>query len=89
MSVDKKYISHSHHIGQPPGDWVDLALCAQTDPELFFNDGNQFAYATAIQICSGCPVVNECLDYAINQNITDGVWGGLTPTQRYAMRKAS
>ena len=89
MTIDKKYVSHSHGLTQPPGEWVNQALCAQTDPELFFNDGNQFAYATAVQICSGCPVINDCLDYAINNRIDDGVWGGLTPTQRRAFARAS
>jgi hypothetical protein len=36
----------------------------------------------AQQICSGCPVMNECGDYAITNHEQFGIWGGLTAEQR-------
>jgi WhiB family redox-sensing transcriptional regulator len=31
----------------------------------------------AIAVCHTCPVMTDCLNYAIEENLTDGVWGGL------------
>jgi len=32
----------------------------------------------AVAVCSECPVVNECRDFAISENITVGIYGGLS-----------
>lgn len=60
------------------------ALCAQTDPELFFPD--TWLATTKIQqaksICRECPVKAECLAEAIREEYNDGIWGGLTPAER-------
>lgn len=39
----------------------------------------------AIAICQECPVKDECLDWAL-QNEDYGIWGGTTPTQRKKLR---
>jgi WhiB family transcriptional regulator, redox-sensing transcriptional regulator len=41
-------------------DWRDSALCAQTDPAIFFPEVGDSA-AEAKRICSGCEVRAECL----------------------------
>lgn len=46
--------------------------------------GLELARAT----CAGCPVKEECLEYALVNNERWGVWGGTTPPERAAMRKA-
>jgi WhiB family redox-sensing transcriptional regulator len=38
--------------------------------------------AEARQVCSTCPVTGECLDYAIENHMVDGIWGGMTVKQR-------
>lgn len=69
--------------------WRDEALCAQTDPDLWFpeRDGDRATnnYAAARAICARCPVRAECLEYALEQHLTDGMWGGLTPYERVAL----
>ena len=40
----------------------------------------------ARQVCAGCPVRQPCLDYAITNRITYGIWGGLTERERRALR---
>lgn len=72
-----------------PGDWVNQAVCTTVDPELFFADGSHNDYATAVQICSTCPVIDECLNYAINAGIREGVWGGLSGNQRRNLTRAT
>lgn len=44
-------------------------------------------YLPALKLCANCPVQLDCLQYAIDNNLTDGVWGGMTPPQREAHRK--
>jgi WhiB family redox-sensing transcriptional regulator len=57
------------------------AACATTDPELFFPDSRSPA-SEAKEICAGCPVRPECLEYALAAAEEFGVWGGLTEKER-------
>jgi WhiB family redox-sensing transcriptional regulator len=40
-------------------------------------------------ICRRCPVRDSCLAYALENNETHGVWGGMTPQQRKDLRRLS
>ncbi len=65
----------------PPGPWVFDAACAQVDLELHFpakGDSNR----PAKLVCQGCPVIAECADYALDNAVSDGVWGGLSTRDR-------
>ena len=73
--------------------WMDHALCADADPDLFFppddEDAPVSAYAQTLaakKVCAACPVRAECLDYSITENIQWGVWGGIPERPRRAMR---
>lgn len=71
----------------PPG-WSDQALCAQTDPDVFFAEkGEGDRVRAAKQICFGCEVRPKCLEYAVANNERYGVWGGLTERERRVVRK--
>ncbi len=62
-------------------DWWASAVCAHTDPELFFPEkGKRSRDARAV--CAGCPVCAECLEDALAQNRVYGVWGGTTERER-------
>lgn len=37
-------------------------------------------------ICADCPVAQECLDYALEQGFTTGIWGGTSEHERRGMR---
>jgi WhiB family redox-sensing transcriptional regulator len=39
----------------------------------------------AREICGECPVVEECLDYALEIREPHGIWGGLNETERRAI----
>jgi len=68
-------------------DMTDAA-CATADPELFFPDGTAGRAAKTMQakeICATCPIVVQCLQYAI-LNQEDGIWGGTTPSERKQMK---
>lgn len=36
----------------------------------------------AKEICATCPVIEECLDYALTIREPHGVWGGLNESER-------
>jgi WhiB family redox-sensing transcriptional regulator len=65
--------------------WRELAACRGTDLEVFFPDRGESA-RPARQVCAACPVRQPCLDYAITNRITHGIWGGLTGRERRALQ---
>lgn len=78
-------------VSRPPA-WMEQALCAQVDPDLWFPDKGAAA-TQARKICGRCPVRQECLDYALSGadtwgGMSNGIWGGLTARQRRGQRQA-
>jgi WhiB family redox-sensing transcriptional regulator len=61
--------------------WMADGLCGQTDPEEFFPEAGERSDA-AKQVCCGCPVREQCLEYALTEGIPYGTWGGLTAAER-------
>jgi WhiB family redox-sensing transcriptional regulator len=70
--------------------WRDLGACRDEDPELFFPVGTQGPardqIACAQAVCGRCPVIGECLRWALATGQTEGIWGGLTTEERRALR---
>ncbi len=64
--------------------WRDLALCAETDPEAFFPDVRDKGLE-AKRICASCPVQRQCLDAALANGETDGIWAGYTARELKAL----
>lgn len=62
-------------------DWALDALCAQTDPDLFFPSKGQNP-KQAKKLCTRCPAIQECLEFAVKNDIQHGVWGGLSVAER-------
>lgn len=59
------------------------AECNKFGFDTFFPGHGQSALAQkAIRICERCDVRFECLEFALEKKIEDGIWGGTTPTQR-------
>ncbi|QKW31460.1 WhiB family transcriptional regulator (plasmid) [Streptomyces seoulensis] len=62
-------------------DWTS-ALCAQTDPDLFFPEGHGQQIVQAVnqakKLCADCPLRSGCLEWAVTTGQTIGVWGGLS-----------
>jgi WhiB family redox-sensing transcriptional regulator len=57
-------------------DWTDLAKCKNMDKSVFFPN-TYGGVKRAKAICATCPVSAECLQYATDNDLTYGVWGGL------------
>ncbi|MCX5395592.1 WhiB family transcriptional regulator [Streptomyces sp. NBC_00102] len=43
--------------------------------------------AEAKELCGWCPVRRECLDFALENGLAEGVWGGLTEAERHPLHK--
>jgi WhiB family redox-sensing transcriptional regulator len=80
----------------PPADtsWMPRGACRGEDTGLFFPAPGQgrgataaVAVARAKAVCSGCPVIGACLDYAVTTDQRFGVWGGLTAHERRPGRR--
>lgn len=70
--------------------WKKRGYCRTMDPEVFFAQGrgNLGAIQQAKEICkTKCPVIMKCREYALDNNIDHGVWGGLSTNQRTKMRR--
>lgn len=67
-------------------DWTG-ALCAQTDPTIFFPEVGESAQQ-AKAICGHCPLQAQCLAEALDDPSLYGVWGGTTERERVRMRVA-
>jgi WhiB family redox-sensing transcriptional regulator len=70
-----------------PMSWKDLGACLGSNTNLWFPGKGEDTHK-AISICCQCPVVTECLQYALAHQITTGVWGGISSRGRSRMRQA-
>ena len=72
-------------------DWMLEGACVYADTDLFFPVGSSMKAIKkaneAKAICSECPVVTECLEYAIRTNQDSGIWGGTTEEERLSLRR--
>lgn len=72
----------------------ELGSCRKLDdPSIFFlgdtpgrsGPGTRRTFNRAKNVCSTCPVQCACLEYAMSDPQTDGVWGGTTQDERRAI----
>jgi len=61
--------------------WQFEGNCKPEDDKIFFSELPS-KVAKAKLICSACPVQKQCLDFAISNNIEEGIFGGLTFDER-------
>ncbi|QDN84363.1 WhiB family transcriptional regulator [Streptomyces sp. RLB3-6] len=63
--------------------------CRQTDSESWFPEqGDNGGFARSLCLTS-CPVLQECRSWALAnpQLASDGIWGGMTRSERNAVRR--
>ena len=72
-------------------DWRHHALCRDEDPELFFPIGTAGPAAVQVEeakvVCRRCPVVSDCLSWAVETGQDAGVWGGTSEDERRALAR--
>lgn len=77
--------------------WYDDARCSGEELETFFGlpEGQRDRHRPTLTIkevreateefCDNCPVQQTCLEYALDNNLTHGIWGGTTGRERKLM----
>lgn len=92
--MSKTYSSSVAHFNKLPKpiaenyDWQYKGACNGVDTELFYLPHNargaeklqQIKEAKAV--CAKCPVIEQCLNFAIKTEEPHGIWGGLTEEER-------
>ena len=72
-------------------DWRHYAVCRDEDPELFFPVGTAGPAVRqteeAKSVCRRCPVVAQCLQWAVTSDQETGVWGGMSEDERRAAKR--
>lgn len=68
----------------PGQGWRKKAKCAEIPRTSFFPVGRATA-KEALAACAVCVVREECLKYALENEIHYGIWGGKTESQRRRM----
>ncbi len=72
-------------------EWAMQAACRGTDTAVFYHPENERGPSRrrrevrAKQICKDCPVVANCLRWALAAREPYGVWGGLSVEEREAL----
>jgi len=74
-------------INQGPRAWQARANCMGVDPELFFPERGS-STREAKEVCRGCVVRAECLEFAIANSEKFGIWGGMSERERRRVRRA-
>ena len=81
----------SHSRGGQNGEkdersWQDEANCLGVDPDLFFPERGA-STREAKEVCRGCVVRLDCLEYALVNGEKFGIWGGLSERERRRLRR--
>ena len=72
---------------ESPRAWQTRANCMGVDPELFFPERGS-STREAKEVCRGCVVRIECLEFAIANSEKFGIWGGMSERERRRVRRA-
>lgn len=68
-----------------PGDWTDHAACRGHDPNKFFPSRGTPVSSAIRNLCKGCPVRTDCLEFGIRWPVL-GIWGGKAVRERRCLR---
>jgi WhiB family redox-sensing transcriptional regulator len=72
--------------------WLTGAACGGPDACLFFGPEGETERARRVRegkaraVCVACPVREQCLEYALEQRIRCGLWGGLNEKELFTER---
>jgi len=67
-------------------DWKDHSNCLGVDPDLFFPERGA-STREAKEVCRGCVVRDDCLEYALLNGEKFGIWGGMSERERRRIRR--
>jgi WhiB family redox-sensing transcriptional regulator len=72
-------------------NWQRWAACRGTDGDDWFPVGNTHDAQAQIEecraVCRRCPVMESCLQFALETGQEAGVWGGMSEDERRALKR--
>ncbi len=66
--------------------WQSRANCMGVDPDLFFPERGA-STKEAKEVCRGCVVRDDCLEFALRNSEKFGIWGGMSERERRRVRR--
>jgi WhiB family redox-sensing transcriptional regulator len=84
-----KQEAHTMRLGgqeETEHSWQDNANCLGVDPDLFFPERGA-STREAKEVCRGCVVREDCLEYALANGEKFGIWGGMSERERRRVRR--
>jgi WhiB family redox-sensing transcriptional regulator len=67
--------------------WQTRANCMGVDPDLFFPERGA-STREAKEVCRGCVVREDCLEFALANGEKFGIWGGMSERERRRLRRS-
>ncbi len=74
-------------------EWQEEAACNSYPNVVFFGEEGeselerQARERRAKAVCRQCPVLESCLEFAMETNQKYGIWGGLTDKERASLKR--
>ncbi|MFF2236503.1 WhiB family transcriptional regulator [Streptomyces anulatus] len=72
-------------------NWRTVAVCRDEDPDLFFPVGTTGPAVVQAEearaVCRRCPVMERCLQWALESGQDHGVWGGTDENDRRRIQR--
>lgn len=78
----------AHALGKEATIWEKARCATPAAAGVDFFPGRGQSSQPAKEVCAKCRVREECLEFALENVIQHGVWGGLTERQRRPLRAA-
>ena len=79
-------MSGLYEVDEEALEWHQFANCLGVDPDLFFPERGA-STREAKEVCRGCVVRGECLEYALAHGEKFGIWGGMSERERRRIRR--
>ncbi len=74
----------------PDREITEQVACTPDEAELFYpvSEYDEATIAAARAVCGRCPVRAACAAFALRTGEDEGIWGGLLPSERRALRQS-
>ena len=66
--------------------WQEFSNCLGVDPDLFFPERGA-STREAKDVCRGCVVREDCLEFGLQKGAIFGIWGGMSERERRRIRR--
>jgi WhiB family redox-sensing transcriptional regulator len=79
-------MSLNHLLASVADDWLAGAACADVPKAVFFPERTADQDPVVDRWCVTCPTRGDCVTYALDNRLDDGVWGASEADRRWLRR---